>query len=526
MGQSVGGNYKDCRLEILDDENVKYSDDYEGKAVGRVLPDELTRDTVERFIDWVENYGDPNLEQRCKKEDLQILGLHLYNLLFDRESREDPETKEFGSVRKSFEKAVTLFEKDRKNYSDLRLRVILTFHKAADQLAAYPWEFIRMPWKPDSFFLAGKKTELILTRCIPETGVNDKLDPEIRPLRILIACSHPKELGIVGAEDMVSKIKKLSKKGMIEVESVDVPTYKNLETKLNDLNWKPHIFHFIGHGKEGEVALKRERKSIEDEEKLLTAAEKRAGKIVKEAAWTKSNVFAELFKNHPPRLVFLHACKGAATGPSYNLRSTALELVYAKIPAVVAMQYEISNDDADIFSAKFYQHIDEGKSVDEAVSEGRWELGTFRTARDAWSDRGFGNPVIYLQGNGPVISPQPPDKSLGDSGSEESTAPAKVRCPYPDDQKGLVIPGKKYCSECHRPIMLCPTCNQVMVPGFCDTCGPGIASSFDVKTEESTRARESFLQATGSQKAMESLPTRDDTKTGWSPIDARAESTQ
>ena len=69
-------NYKDCRLEIRDDTHINYSDDYQNSAIGEVEKDDLVRGTVDRFVYWIEKYGDP-IENRCNGEDLQILGLHL-----------------------------------------------------------------------------------------------------------------------------------------------------------------------------------------------------------------------------------------------------------------------------------------------------------------------------------------------------------------------------------------------------------------------------------------------------------------
>lgn len=526
MAESVNATYKDCRLQILDESRVKYSDDYKQEAVGAVLKDELIRSTIDRFVYWIDNFGDP-VEQRCKGEDLQILGQHLYNLLFDRESRENPETRERLSVHKCFERAYQNFESDHARDANLRLRVILTFYQDADSLAAYPWEFLHVPHRPESFFLAGKKTELILTRCVPEAGIKDKLDPEERPLKILIACSRPREEREVGADVVIDYINRLNKAGVIEVDVVEYPTFRNISSKLDRM--KPHIFHFIGHGRtiplhRPEIALMKERAEIKEDEDLQSPAERKAGRMVPQADWIESGKFAELFKNHRPRLVFLHACKGAAAG--YKFHSTACDLVKAKIPAVVAMQYEISNDDANAFAQKFYQQIDAGKSVDEAVSEGRWELGIFPSHRGTWNDRGFGTPVIYLQSKGAVVTPRPREGTASDQGSEDSSVPSKVRCPYSNCPKGLVIPGRNFCATCHQPIILCPNCKSVTAPGFCDNCGwteggaPTVGSALTVRTDTQ-------LQQGTSSIPNQHLPTPDEpTETKARSIEIRADLVQ
>ena len=519
--------YKDCRLEILDESHIKYSDDYQQQAVGEVLKDELIRDTIERFVYWIDKYGDP-AEQMCTGDDLNILGLHLYNLLFDSEARENPETQQRLSIRYCFERAYKNFEIDRENNTNLRLRVILTFHPEADSLAAYPWEFIRVPHQPKNFFLAGKQTELILTRCVPAAGIKDRLDPEERPLKILIACCSPHDLPKVAADGVIKYIEGLRKPRTIEVDTVTNPTFSNIEAKLNEM--KPHIFHFIGHGRASpnnkpEIALMKEPDEIAKAEMLQSPAEKRAGIKVPHSAWIESEIFAQLFKRHRPRLVFLHACKGAA--PGYKFHNTASDLVKAKIPAVVAMQFEISNDDANAFAQKFYEYIDAGGSVDEAVSEGRWELGTFPYTRGAWNDRGFGTPVIYLQSKGAVISPRPREAAGNNKGGEEGSVRTKEPCPYADCKDGLVVRGRGFCGKCRRQITVCPKCDSIMAIGFCDNCGySGEARRQDVSSAAAVSTPESQLQQSAGAKDHLPASAAESGEAKSSSIDVRAELVQ
>jgi hypothetical protein len=146
-----------------------------------------------------------------------------------------------------------------------------------------------------------------------------------------------------------------------------------------------HILHFVGHGEaEGLYLIKDSNDDDYDYDKgktqpLLYTAEQ----------------FRRIFRNarRKPRMIFLHACKGA-TQSQEGFKSTARQLVYAEIPAVVAMQYSISHFDAGIFARKFYEELGKGKGIDEAVKEGRMMLG-MRTP--PWEHPRFGTPVVYLQ---------------------------------------------------------------------------------------------------------------------------------
>jgi len=83
----------ECRLTIQQDEStralvVEYWDSFGGKATGKVQKTSLTEKTVERFHRWAAKHA-----ERCERDDLRVLGLHLYNILFD-----DPVGKVFNKA--------------------------------------------------------------------------------------------------------------------------------------------------------------------------------------------------------------------------------------------------------------------------------------------------------------------------------------------------------------------------------------------------------------------------------------------
>jgi hypothetical protein len=264
-------------------------------------------------------------------------------------------------------------------------------------------------------FLAGENTDLILTRFVPDTDPPRAFQPdsESKELRILIALSAPEKLSIVDADDLTNELLELESK-QITVEPFLRPTRRTLSKKIKV--FKPHIMHFIGHGREGGLALHKEEaiiKELKAEDITREAHREPALPIEEYADWLDSKSVGDLCNDYQPRLVFLHACEGAAPyllpRSLQSFSSTARELAYTRIPAVIAMQYEISNGDAQRFAQKFYRQIREGKNIDEAVVEARRELGTFSSkGRQAWGDRSFGTPVIYLQSEKPIIRPPCP----------------------------------------------------------------------------------------------------------------------
>jgi hypothetical protein len=451
----------DCKLTILDGEDVEYLDSLGREAEGKVLRDDLTMLTIDRVSHWVANY-----DTYCRREDLRLLGLCLYTVLFN------------GAVREEFEKTYNVFKEQKANDKSLRLRLSLVFHKKAKDLPTYPWEFICMQTHGSFSFLAGEETQLILTRYVPESEIvsekkPDELKPEERPLRILIVSVQPRELdttdphtAVTEIENIVTGIRGLQPNPAFHVEYLENPTFDELDVAIT--NNKPHIFHFIGHGEEGKIALMKDPETI-----AFERAQAKDGRV-DEAAWIDSITVKNLFTDHQPRLVFLHSCKGAASqleSPSLQtFNSTARELVYANIPVVVAMQYDITNPDALDFAKTFYQQISQGKLIDEAVQAGRQVLGK---KPPSWNHRRFGTPVVYLQTKNRIMTEM--DSSQEDTSQTippEASPAGKVPCPNSDCQ-GWVDPSQKRCLKCRHTLMKCPECGHVMSMdmrgcGFCE----------------------------------------------------------
>jgi hypothetical protein len=459
--------YVDCKLTITDDRTTEYDDDYKHPAEGQIPDDELTRFTIDRISHWVAT------NEQCEKEDLVLLGRHLYRLLFH------------GAVGKAFEDFYDVFRKQRQHNRDLRLRLTLVFHREAKRISSYPWEFLYMPREDEGFFVAGQ-AELILTRFVPESPKIGSLKPDDQPLKILIAQSQPYELEELDADAVIKQIDGLKGKE-IAVEVVRNLPRKELSDKIKD--FQPHVFHFIGHGRDGQLALVKAPEELEEEEEMNPAAGRPT-----EADWCDSGTVREMFADHKPRLVFLHACKGGATfGNSLKtFTSTARDLVYSEIPAVIGMQYEIETEAAATFAQVFYRALSSGKGVDEAVTEGRRELGQYAAkGRGAWGDRKFGTPLVYLQTGNPIIFT--PER---ESDGEPNGGPVLVPCPYEGCQ-GKVHADFPYCPYCTQSLVKCanghPAPNR---PGKCsardsrgNTCGAEVAVERAVTGARTATAR-------------------------------------
>ncbi|MEZ4673310.1 MAG: SUMF1/EgtB/PvdO family nonheme iron enzyme [Caldilineaceae bacterium] len=89
------------------------------------------------------------------------------------------------------------------------------------------------------------------------------------------------------------------------------------------------------------------------------------------------------------RLVYLNACEGARSGQGDSFAGVAQQLIQQGIPAILAMQFAVSDDAALLLSQEFYHAIADGLPVDSAVAEARKRLSV------AGNDLEWGTPVLF-----------------------------------------------------------------------------------------------------------------------------------
>jgi len=467
---------ENCTIELLSDTEVAYRNIYGKRETEAISVSPLTKKLLERFNYWISN------QKLKERNDLELLGLCLYDLLLPPGSK----------VREDFEMEYDYIIRG----PNRRLRLTLVFHEEAGELANYPWEFLMMPPrlgapnkpKRDPFFLAGQKVQLILTRFMPD--VEHRLGELEKQLRILLVFSNPSDkdlddLNTQDTKDAIATITNLEKLGSVTVRLLKNPTYKELNDQINEPAkpgeepFKPHIVHFIGHGnaKQG-LALTMSAKE---------QGERARDRLPKKAAWCDAKTICDLFDaDPPPRLVFLHACEGAKSETLESFSNLARELARAKIPAVIAMQYDIKTEDAALFARVFYEELSNGAHVDEAVAKGRASLGLpERGGTGSWSDRRFGTPVVYLQSDKPIVEISRRKMDYDPN--------QRVPCPNPNCNATNLTLDLVVCVNCDHEVKICPNCESQgtyrlmdKTIGRCGKCGardtdrqitPGMRSS-------------------------------------------------
>jgi WD40 repeat protein len=246
----------------------------------------------------------------------------------------------------------------RKNDDGIRLRLIVD----ARSLSDIPWEVMH-----DGQDFISLYSEFPLVRGMRE-AFHVRQSAIRGPIRILYFWSEPKDLVELDLRGPAEEIKKLV--GQNRRIKFDILPNATVISLRKALLAEYHIVCFAGHGSETHICL--EAPVHHDQ---LSAKE-----------------LARELEGRPVQLVFLAACKTAGIS-SEGLASFAHTLAgETQIPAVVAMQYEISDDQANLLTARYFETIANFRPLDVALAESRKALLKERKIlRDVFA------PVIYLQ---------------------------------------------------------------------------------------------------------------------------------
>jgi hypothetical protein len=259
-----------------------------------------------------------------------------------------------------------------KSNQGLRLRLHIDT-EVAHPVAALPWEFLYDPEIQGHLVLR----DIPIVRCIPGPPRNTRPMGQGR-LKVLVSSARtpPAQNSQPELQAIETVLKKLG--DFVEVVVEPSMTTRKLRSILRE--FAPHVWHFVGHG-----GLSRENRSLllfEDENGDPTGI--------------NADVLSALLSGQGVSLVVLSACNGAklTDKPFYNL---APQLIKADIPAVVAMQFPISEEGACAFANEFYSELVEGSLVEVCVNEGRSAVLEHISLPD------WGVPVIYTRDKPDVL---------------------------------------------------------------------------------------------------------------------------
>jgi outer membrane protein assembly factor BamD (BamD/ComL family) len=272
-------------------------------------------------------------------------------------------------VRSCFDVSLREADQQRKGLR-LKLRI------QSPEMAVLPWEYLYHPGQAEYVSLS-TRTPIVRYLEMPQRIQPLAVTP---PLRILGMIASPSDLPFLDVEREKERIERaigdLRARGLVDLTWLLGQTWRDLLRAMRQGEW--HIFHFVGHG-----GFDRQTG-----EGLIALADREG-----QAARFHAKQLGRLLANHAClRLVLLNSCEGAKGSERDVFSSTAATLVRRGIPAVLAMQDEITDDAAIEFARQFYEALADGMPVDGAMAEARMALSFAVTNTVEW-----GTPVLYMR---------------------------------------------------------------------------------------------------------------------------------
>jgi len=363
-------------LEIGKLENDKYplrllektAAGYKEKAAAEIDASEFDRslwdfDPIEKF-----------LEEPDESADFQIIGEKLYALIS--KDRVGAEWKLLKAAQNN------------------RFRVQLDIK--AEEVSEFPWELAYR--NDDADWLAVDGYHTFFRRFESSAGIPGAAEnPSI--LRLLIVVGAEKDDTdilplaevrkiqlVVHSQNRTAPENKLFHR-IIDIDVLWQPNLNQITDKLKE--FKPHIFHFIGHG------------GIDGDKAFLQLDTAGGGSI----EWTHDAIRSDFRAAGVvlPRFVFINACRSQnnAAGESELSESELKRQAWSignifrrlGVPAVLTMQADIGGEIAGEFSAAFYEALARLEPLDAALAAARGKMMRYKGTS---SERDWAIPVLTL----------------------------------------------------------------------------------------------------------------------------------
>ena len=261
---------------------------------------------------------------------------------------------------------------DRAEEEQARLRLRLRLSDCSD-LAELPWELLYD--RDNDWFLAlSDRTPVVRYVQLP---VQPRALHVTLPLRVLVIRSEPCDYPQLDLEaewaQVAAALGDLTDTGALAFTELAAPTLSELRRAL--LRDTFHVLHYMGHG-----GFDQQHGGV-----LLFTNRAEHGLPV-----TAGDLGVLLHDHTSMRLAVLNACEAGRTDPADPFAGVADTLVRRGIPAVIAMQFDVSDNAAIEFAPALYGALAAGRPVDAAVTEARKAIYTI-------SPLEWATPVLYLR---------------------------------------------------------------------------------------------------------------------------------
>jgi hypothetical protein len=195
------------------------------------------------------------------------------------------------------------------------------------------------------------------------------------PIKMLVVLASPQDQPELDMDKEEDGIHFALQEIPIELSILRHATGEKLHNSL--LDFEPHILHFSGHGvlKDGIGALALENPKTGNTDPISA---KQLRGLVNRMGIT---------------LAVLNACETAKHSSRDALMGVAQAMIREKIPAVIAMQFLVSESAALMFTRRLYDFLFRGESLEQIVTETRVGIDiNFENDRISW-----GIPVLFMR---------------------------------------------------------------------------------------------------------------------------------
>lgn len=321
----------------------------EGDAAFKTILDE---EKFHENMDYIRKF-------QANREEIRWIGEKLFNSLFKGEL--------FYLLKACLENAI-------RSKRMLRIKLVIDPY----EMSALPWELMHSTSLSPGFLTLNKHISLVRHISLSRPAKNIKFKV---PLKVLVLGASPagfKELQINKEIQLIKRaLRPLIWGQDVRLRIIKQATLEDLYTELNQL---PDIIHFIGH-------------SAFDSSKNTACIYFENEKHEKDTI--DEETFGNLLYESSVKLVLLNSCESAAAASTNIFSGIGPNLVKAGVPAVLGMQFPISDESALLFCRIFYTQFLSTHSIDIAVSEARRFLMTkTRVSGPDWAI-----PVIFSHSN-------------------------------------------------------------------------------------------------------------------------------
>ena len=272
------------------------------------------------------------------------------------------------------------------NLSDEEPLPLVINAKKAPDVAQLPWEFLFDPER-DGFLIF--KATRPLVRSLGRKKPRKPLLADER-LKLLVAVAEPPDQAPLAVGMELAKLhERLDHNEIVVLDPLMNPSVRALEERVATDD--PHIVHFIGHG-----GVKENGQGFIYLVRTDGGPQEVTGEVLARALQNKESV----------RLVFLNSCLGAASSIDKTLNGVAQVLVASGIPAVIAMQFPISDTAAVQLASTFYRELGNGRLAEEALAEARSVLslpGDEDVTPGENAPAEWGAPALFLESPGAAL---------------------------------------------------------------------------------------------------------------------------